>query len=54
MTSSLPLPYSPPEREGVSSAALSVLIDSLDKLKYMHGVTVFRHGKVILQASWKP
>lgn len=54
MTSSLPLPYSTPESEGVSSAALSVLIDSLDKLKYMHGVTVFRHGKVILQASWKP
>ena len=48
------LQYSTPEAEGVSSKALLNFLNRLDAMDYLHGLTVFRHGKVILQCSWHP
>ena len=43
------LPRSTPEEQGVPSAAVAALFDSLSALPLtdMHGVIVMRHGKVI-------
>ena len=48
------LPSSTPEAEGVPSSALLHFLNCLNNLEYLHGLTVFRHGKVILQGSWAP
>ena len=50
-----PLPRSTPESQGVSSVALETLIETLDRrVEGMHSVMIVRHGKVILEAWWKP
>ncbi len=48
------LQFSTPEAEGVSSAALLHFLNKLDAMEYLHGLTIFRHGKIILQGSWAP
>lgn len=48
------LQFSTPEAEGVSSKTLLQFINRLDSLEYLHGVTIFRHGRVILRGNWKP
>lgn len=50
-----PLPRSTPESQGVSSAALLGLVNTLDeKIDGMHSVMLVRHGEVILEGWWKP
>ncbi len=50
-----PLPRSTPEAEGVSSAAILRLVDSLDqKIDGMHSLMIVRHGQVIVEGWWKP
>ncbi len=50
-----PLPRSVPEAQGVSSAALLRLVDSLEqKIDGMHSLMVVRHGQVIVEGWWKP
>lgn len=50
-----PLSRSTPEAQGVSSAALEKLLDTLDRrVEGMHSVMILRRGKVILEAWWKP
>lgn len=46
--------FDSPEFHGVPSSALLNFINALDKLEFLHGITIFRHGEAILQASWKP
>ena len=48
------LPVSTPEAEGVSSAAVLDFVNYLDKLEFLHGFVLFRHGKVIARGNWKP
>ncbi|MBR6471996.1 MAG: serine hydrolase [Victivallales bacterium] len=48
------LPYSTPEAEGVSSAAVLDFVNYLDSLEFLHGFVLFRHGKVIARGNWKP
>ena len=50
------LPRSTPEEQGVPSAAVAALFDSLSALPLtdMHGVIVMRHGKVIGEMYPKP
>ena len=48
------LPYSTPEAEGVSSAAVLDFVNYLDSLEFLHGFVLFRHGKVIARCTWKP
>lgn len=48
------LRFSTPEAEGVSSAALLHFLNKLDTLEYLHGLTIFRHGKIILSGNWAP
>ncbi len=54
MTPSLPLPFALPEEQGVPSQALLHLLDQLDAMDQLHGLILQRHGKILLQASWKP
>lgn len=50
-----PLPRSTPESQGISSAVLLNLVNTLDeKVDGMHSVMIVRHGKVILESWWKP
>lgn len=49
------LPRATPESQGISSAALLNLVNTLDsKIDGMHSVMVVRHGKVVLEGWWKP
>src|ERR1043166_2013844 len=49
-----PLPRSTPEAQGVSSAAISELVNSLDQIDGMHSLMVLRHGHVIAEGWWAP
>src|SRR6185503_6890508 len=50
-----PLPRSAPEAQGVSSAALLDLVNTLDqRIDGMHSLMVLRHGKVITEGWWTP
>ncbi|HEY0455879.1 MAG TPA: serine hydrolase [Verrucomicrobiae bacterium] len=50
-----PLPRSAPEVQGISSAALSEFVTTLDhQIEGMHSIMVVRHGNVILEGWWKP
>src|ERR1043166_5030922 len=49
-----PLPRSTPEAQGVSSAAISELVNSLDQIDGMHSLMVLRHGQVIAEGWWAP
>lgn len=49
------LPRSAPEAQGVSSAAMLELVNSLDRqIEGMHSVMVVRHGHVIAEGWWRP
>ncbi|HQD08479.1 MAG TPA: ChbG/HpnK family deacetylase [Flavihumibacter sp.] len=49
------LPRSTPEAEGVSSAAISKVLDAFAASKHqMHSIMLIRHGKVIAEGWWKP
>jgi CubicO group peptidase (beta-lactamase class C family) len=49
-----PLPRSAPEAQGVSSAALLDVVNTLDQLDGMHSLMVVRHGQVIAEGWWAP
>lgn len=50
-----PLPRSTPEAEGMSSTHLEAFVRALEEEGMNpHSVMVLRHGKVILEAYWKP
>jgi len=52
---SQPLPRSTPEKEGVSSAAITSFLDAVSKSRNeLHGFVFLRHGKVIAEAWSKP
>ncbi|MCC7377195.1 MAG: serine hydrolase [Verrucomicrobiales bacterium] len=49
------LPRSTPEAQGVSSAALTDLVETLHrKIPGMHSIMVVRHGQVITEGWWAP
>src|SRR5947207_467871 len=48
------LPRSTPEAQGVSSAAISELVKTLDQIDGMHSLMVLRHGHVIAEGWWAP
>ena len=49
------LPRSTPEAEGVSSAAISVFLDSIARSRHeFHSFMFIRHGKVIAETWWAP
>lgn len=50
-----PLPRSAPEAQGVSSAALLDLVETLDeKFNGMHSIMVVRHESVVAEGWWAP
>lgn len=52
---SIALPRSTPEAEGVSSAALITFLDSVAAGRHeFHSVMIVRHGKVIAEGWWDP
>jgi len=49
------LPRSAPESQGVSSAAMLELVNTLDQqIEGMHSLMVVRHGQVIAEGWWTP
>ncbi|MBN2506092.1 MAG: serine hydrolase [Verrucomicrobia bacterium] len=49
------LPRSAPEAQGVSSAALLELVNTLDRrIEGMHSLMILRHGRVIAEGWWAP
>lgn len=49
------LPRSSPEAEGVSSEAMLKLLDAFESSSHeMHSIMILRHGKVIAEGWWKP
>jgi CubicO group peptidase (beta-lactamase class C family) len=49
------LPRSAPERQGISSAAVLGLIETLDRdVDGMHGIVLLRHGHVVAEGWWRP
>ncbi|MEI6233943.1 MAG: serine hydrolase [Planctomycetota bacterium] len=48
------LPRSTPEAQGVPSAALLSLVESLDQIDSMHSLMIVRHGHVIAEGWWTP
>ncbi len=54
MTPAHPFPLSTPEEQGVPPRALLAFLEKLDAMAQLHGLVIQRHGKTILQASWKP
>ncbi len=50
-----PLPRSPPEKQGVSSAAIRSFIETADRqVNEMHSFMLVRHGFVIAEGWWTP
>ncbi len=49
-----PLPRSLPEAQGVSSARLLRLVESLDRMDTMNSLMVVRHGRVVAEGWWTP
>lgn len=51
-----PLPRSTPEREGISTAAITALLDTIhaDEAAMAHEIMILRNGKVIADANWSP
>ncbi|MSU47644.1 MAG: class C beta-lactamase-related serine hydrolase [Opitutus sp.] len=50
-----PLPRSPPEAQGISSAAIREYVEAADKtIHTLHSVMIVRHGHVIAEGWWKP
>lgn len=43
-----------PEAAGISSSTMIRLIDAFDKLDSPHSIMMMRHGKLCLNACWKP
>jgi len=49
------LPRSTPEAEGISSLAISTLIDSMNQSNLgFHSIMVIRHGQVVAEGWWNP
>ena len=48
------VPRSTPESQGVSSAALLALVESLDQIDAMNSFMLVRHGQVIAEGWWTP
>lgn len=49
------LPRSTPEEQGVSSDALRIYVDALDRSPHeLHSLMVLRHGQVIAEGWWAP
>ena len=51
---SFSFPRSTPEAQGVSSAALLELTESLDQVDAMNSFILVRHGHVIAEGWWTP
>lgn len=49
-----PLPRATPESQGLAASAVLDFVQSLDKINTLHSVMVVRHGRVIVEAWWKP
>lgn len=52
--SSLSLPRSSPESQGLSSAGIREFVEAADQLVAMHSFMLVRHGHVAAQGWWKP
>src|SRR3954468_5177981 len=53
--STLSLPRSTPEEQGVSSAEVRAYIEAADqKVNTMHSFMLLRHGHVVAEGWWKP
>jgi CubicO group peptidase (beta-lactamase class C family) len=52
--SSIPLPRSTPEAQGISSKAILGFVEAADKINTLHSFMVVRHGRVIAEGWWKP
>ena len=50
----LPLPRSTPEAQGISSAAVRDFVTAADKINTLHSFMLLRHGHVIAEGWWKP
>ncbi|HEU5087068.1 MAG TPA: serine hydrolase domain-containing protein, partial [Roseiflexaceae bacterium] len=55
MAQTQPLPRSTPESQGIDSAGLLTLVDTLDqKIEHLHSLMIARHGKVVAEGWWAP
>jgi CubicO group peptidase (beta-lactamase class C family) len=52
--SSLPLPRSTPEAQGISSQAIRDYVAMSDKINTLHSFMLVRHGHVVAEGWWKP
>lgn len=43
-----------PEAQGIPSDAVAEVIGALDKLDFMKGIIMLRHGRIVAEAYWKP
>ncbi len=49
------LPRSTPEAQGISSAGLLKLVNTLEqKVDHLHSIMIVRHGKVVAEGWWTP
>lgn len=55
LTTAAPLPRSTPEAQGISSSALSAMIDEAEqKALGLHSLIIVRHGSVVAEGWWAP
>ena len=49
------LPRSAPEAQGISSAAILLLLDAAEKkIDALHSIMIVRHGQVVAEGWWAP
>jgi CubicO group peptidase (beta-lactamase class C family) len=51
---SLPLPRSTPEAQGISTRAICDFVEAVDEINTLHSFMLVRHGRVIAEGWWKP
>lgn len=55
MSTATPLPHSPPEAEGISSAAILQFVNAAERsIDALHSFMLLRHGRVVAQGWWSP
>ena len=47
-------PHSTPEREGIPSSALTDFYRFASTIEHLHGLTIFRHGRIVAEGIWRP